>query len=63
MLSTKFSLGSVPFQKLWPRIRSVMRSRAEATVDQYILYGLAGDVVPQPAHGLNDLDRTVAFCD
>jgi len=32
-----------------------MRLRAEASGDQYILHGLAGNVVPQPAHRLNDL--------
>ena len=37
-----------------------MRLRAEASVDQYILHGLAGDVVSQPAHRLNDLGVTPA---
>lgn len=32
-----------------------MRLRAEASVDQHILHGLAGDIVAQPAHRLNDL--------
>ena len=31
-----------------------MRPRAEASGDQHILHGLAGDVVSQPAHRLNN---------
>ncbi len=32
-----------------------MRLRAEASVDQHILHGLAGNIVPQSAHRLHDL--------
>jgi len=37
-----------------------MRLWAEAKIDQHILQGLAGDIVPQPGHRLNDLGLSPA---